>query len=140
MIHLKAILLPIKKEYVDLILDGKKKFEFRKRLCKEDISKIIIYETAPTKLVVGEVQVEEKLILPKDELWRLTQRYAGVEKQFYDQYFEKQGNACAYKLGKAVRYETPIELISFGVNGVLQSFAYVDGKSTRELHGREQTT
>lgn len=128
MIHLRAILLPIKKEYVDLILDGKKKFEFRKRLCKEDISKIIIYETAPTKLVVGEVQVEEKLILPKDELWRLTQNYAGVEKQFYDQYFEKQRNACAYKLGKAVRYEVPIELISFGVNGVLQSFAYVDEK------------
>ena len=126
--YLKAIILPIKKEYVDLILDGKKKFEFRKRLCKEEISKIIIYETAPTKLVVGEVRVEEKLILPKGELWRLTQHYAGVEKQFYDQYFEKQGNACAYKLGKAVRYKVPLELISFGVNGVLQSFAYVDEK------------
>lgn len=135
---MKAILLPIQKKYVDLILDGKKKYEFRKKLCKEEISKIIIYETAPTKLVVGEVQVEEKLILPKDKLWSLTHGCAGVEKKFYDQYFEKQGNACAYKLGKAVRYAIPIDLISFGVNGVLQSFVYVDGKNTRELHDREQ--
>lgn len=122
---MKAILLPIKREYVNLIFNGEKKFEFRKRLCKEDISKIVIYETAPTKLVVGEVQVEEKLILPKNELWNLARCHAGVEKQFYDQYFEKELIACAYKLGNSVRYEKPVELNSFGVNGVLQSFAYI---------------
>lgn len=129
---MKAILLPIREEYVNLIFNGKKKFEFRKRLCREDISKIVIYETAPTKLVVGEVQVEEKLILPKNELWNLARRYAGVEKQFYDQYFAKETIACAYKLGNSVRYEKPVELNSFGVNGVLQSFAYVDERKTRE--------
>ena len=91
---MKAILLPIKREYVNLIFNGEKKFEFRKRLCKEDISKIVIYETAPTKLVVGEVQVEEKLILPKNELWNLARCHAGVEKQFYDQYFEKELIGC----------------------------------------------
>lgn len=50
---MKSILLPIKPVFVERILSGEKWYEFRKRL-PLDIERVVIYETAPTKKVVGE--------------------------------------------------------------------------------------
>ena len=38
-----SIILPIKPIYSDMILVGKKKYEYRKKLCRKDIEKIYIY-------------------------------------------------------------------------------------------------
>ncbi len=123
---MKAILLPIKKEYVGLILEGKKKFEYRKRLCKQDISRIIIYETAPTKLVVGEAIVEEMIVSSKDELWERTKQFSGTSKEFYDWYFKGRAKACAYRLSNPIRYDYPRALETYGIRGTVQSFVYVE--------------
>lgn len=40
---MKALLLSIKPEYVEKILQGEKKFEYRKRLAKEDVSYIYTF-------------------------------------------------------------------------------------------------
>lgn len=45
----RNILLSINPEHVENIINGTKKFEYRKILAKGEISKIIIYETRPTK-------------------------------------------------------------------------------------------
>ena len=50
---MKALLLSIKPEYVEKILQGEKKFEYRKRLAKEDVSYIYVYSTAPSMKVVS---------------------------------------------------------------------------------------
>lgn len=50
---MKSILLPIKPVFVERILSGEKWYEFRKRL-PLGIERVVIYETAPTKKVVGE--------------------------------------------------------------------------------------
>ena len=44
---MSTILLSIKPEYVNKIIAGTKKYEFRKHLAQGDIQKIIIYSTAP---------------------------------------------------------------------------------------------
>ena len=44
-----SILLSINPEYAEKIMDGSKKFEFRKRKCKRRVDKIIIYSTSPVK-------------------------------------------------------------------------------------------
>ena len=43
------LLMSINPEHVANILAGKKKFEFRKTKCKEQIDSIVIYSTAPRK-------------------------------------------------------------------------------------------
>lgn len=119
------IILPIKPVFAKKILSGEKKYEYRKRLCKMEINKIYIYATTPVKMIVGEVEVVNKMSMDKEKLWLETQKYAGITKEFYDQYFEYQDCACAYRIGKAKQYRFPVPLNSVGIKSVPQSFIYV---------------
>ena len=53
------LLMSINPEHVENILAGKKKYEFRKKKCKEQIDSIVIYSTAPVMKVVAEVEVKD---------------------------------------------------------------------------------
>lgn len=125
------IVLPIKPIYADKILKGEKKYEFRKRLCKKDIEKIYIYATAPVKMIVGEARIVGKHNMNKEQLWIRAGNQAGIDKDFYDSYFEKQGFACAYEIGDAKRYDKPITLKSVGIDYVPQSYIYVGELNTK---------
>lgn len=121
----KSIIISINPEHVENIINGTKKYEYRTRAAKQDINKILIYETVPVKKIVAEAKIEEVLILPKEELWLKTKYESGITKEFYDKYFDGREVACAYKLGKITVYRKPKELIDFGLNYAPQSYAYV---------------
>ena len=123
---MKSIILPIKPKYVKLILEEKKKYEFRKRPCKSFVKKIYIYETAPTKLVVGEAIVEEILQGTPSEIWNKCNEYGGIEQKDYDKYFANCEKAIAYKISEVKKYGEPKKLIDYGVNYFPQSFVYVE--------------
>ena len=123
----KNIILSIRPIFAEKILSGEKKYEYRKRLCAKKVSKIYIYETAPVKKIIGEVEVIKKLKMEKEKLWKQTQKFSGISKEFYGKYFEKQEYACAYELGESKKYSDPVTLESIGVNYIPQSFAYYDG-------------
>ena len=53
---MKAILLSIKPEYVDRILAGTKKYEYRKRLARSNSSVLLVYSTSPVMKVVAKVE------------------------------------------------------------------------------------
>ena len=59
------MLLSINPEHVENILNGTKQYEFRKVRCKSDVDQIIIYATAPQKIVVAKAEVEEIIELEK---------------------------------------------------------------------------
>ncbi len=119
------IILPIKPVFADKILSGEKKYEYRKKLCQKEIKKIYIYSAAPVKMIIGEVEVVNKISMDKENLWRETQRYAGITKKLYDQYFEYQDYACAYEIGEVKQYRVPVALKSIGIGYAPQSFMYV---------------
>ena len=121
----KDIILPIKQEYAEKILKNEKKYEFRKRLCMDNVNKLYIYVTSPVKKIVGEVEILEKIIMDRQALWDLTKEQAGINKEYYEEYFKKNVRACAYKLGQAIRYEKEIELKDIGVRCVPQAFQYI---------------
>ena len=54
---MKAILLSIKPEYVDRILAGTKKYEYRKRLARSNSSVLLVYSTSPVMKVVAKVEI-----------------------------------------------------------------------------------
>lgn len=121
---MRAILLSIKPEFVEKILSGEKKYEYRKKLCKESVEKIYIYATAPIKMVVGEAVITGKKRLNKDKLWEETQTQSGITKEFYDKYFLNCEEGSAYCLGQVTKYEKGKSLQEFGVKAAPQSFAY----------------
>ena len=121
-----SILLSINPNHVENILSGKKKYEFRKKACKRHVDKIIIYSTTPVMKVVGEAQVEDVLIKSPSEIWEITNKQSGIDKSFFDEYFENREEAVAYKLANVVKYKIPRDLKEYGVNAAPQSFQYID--------------
>ena len=121
----KKILISINPEHVQNIINGTKKYEYRKIAAKQDISSIIIYETTPIKRIVAEAEIAEVLMLPPEELWKVTKDASGISKNFFDAYFKDRQIAYAYKLGEIKVFETPKTLLDYGVKAAPQSFVYI---------------
>lgn len=121
-----AILLSINPQYVERIMCGKKKFEFRKNVCKRNVDKIVIYSTSPVMKVVGEAEVEEVLVDEPQKIWNVTEEYSGVEREFFDEYYEGREQAVAYKLKSVVEYDKPKMLNEYGIKSAPQSFCYLN--------------
>jgi predicted transcriptional regulator len=64
-----TILLSIKPEYTNRILEGSKKFEFRRSIAKRKVDRILIYSTAPEMKVVAMVEVLDILKDSPKKLW-----------------------------------------------------------------------
>jgi Uncharacterized conserved protein len=119
------ILISIKPEFVESIMNGEKDFEFRKVECKRVVDKIIIYSTSPVMKVVGEADVEEVLVNSPEEIWEITEKKAGISKNFFDEYYKDKTKAVAYKLNNIKKYDEPLALERFGLSAAPQSFAYI---------------
>lgn len=126
---MKALLLSIKPEYVARILKGTKKFEYRKRLAKEEIDVIYIYSTAPERKVVASVEVIDKLSASPTALWESTKELAGISRKKYREYFSGCKIAHAYRLGAVQIFNIAKELSDFGLKVAPQSFVYIDAES-----------
>lgn len=119
------ILLSINQEHVENILNGSKQYEFRTRVAKRTVDKLVIYCTSPIQRVVAEVEVIDVVTGRPDEVWAETKKLSGINEQFYNNYFNGRDNAFAYKLGKVTKYDIPLELKSLGVKSAPQSFMYL---------------
>lgn len=122
-----SILLSIKPEYAEQIFKGSKRYEYRRRLPKESVSKIVVYATHPIMKVVGEIEVAEVITGSPTSIWERTKNEAGISRAKYRIYFRGCTVAYAYKLSNAVTYESPKELLDIGVQHPPQSFVYLEG-------------
>ena len=119
------ILLSINPEHIEKIFEGKKEYEYRKIKCRRKVDKIIIYATFPVMKVVGEADVKEVLVASPKEIWDKTKKKAGINKEFFDEYYDNRVFAVAYQLINIVKYEYPKELLDYGIKTAPQSFVYV---------------
>ena len=122
---MSRMLLSIKPKYVDEIIAGKKRYEFRKFHCREGIDTIIIYATAPIKKVVAEGSLLDIVEGDVETVWKQTRLAGGITHKDYREYYKKRDTATAYHLGVVIQYDDPLDLSDFGLHYVPQSFAYV---------------
>ena len=120
-----TIMMSIKPEYVKKIFSGIKKYEYRKKKCKQKIDKIIVYSSSPVQKVVGELLIEDVLYNKKEIIWNETNIYGGINKDKFDKYFEKNDYAVAYKIKKFIIYDKPKKLKDYNINTAPQSYAYI---------------
>ena len=123
---MKAILLSIKPEYVDRILAGTKKYEYRKRLARSNSSVLLIYSTYPIMKVVAKVEILGTICAAPSTLLEQTKSNAGISRKKYREYFHGCKIACAYELGKVEIFDPPRDLSDYNVIFAPQSFLYVD--------------
>ena len=121
-----VILLSINPNHVENILNGTKRYEFRKKVCKRHVDKILIYSTTPIMKVVGEAEVDEVLVDNPEAIWKKTKTKSGIDKKFFDQYYKNRDQAVAYKIRNVIKYRQPKELKEYGVSSAPQSFRYIE--------------
>lgn len=121
------VLLSIKPEYAEKILDGRKKFEFRKTLPKaEGVTTVVIYATMPVGKIIGEFEVDSCISQHPKDLWAMTHEFSGITKSFFNSYFKGRATAHAFKVKSAKRYDYPLSLTDLiGTSAAPQSFRYL---------------
>ncbi|AFH95909.1 ASCH domain-containing protein [Providencia stuartii] len=122
------VLLSIKPEFAELILSGEKKFEFRKVLFKnQDVKVVVIYASHPVGRIIGEFEIDEIISSSPIDVWKKTEKFAGISKTFFEKYFHEKVTAFAIKVKNPKRYKDPM-LISDLLPGTKmppQSFRYI---------------
>ncbi|MFB7637687.1 ASCH domain-containing protein [Peribacillus butanolivorans] len=124
------VLLSIKPEYVQEIINGNKKFEYRKRIFKESVESVVIYSTMPVGKIVGEFKIEKILNDSPTELWNKTCDYSGISKASFHDYFSGRSNGFAIKIKEFIEYENPIDPKVTNNNFIApQSYKYLRNES-----------
>jgi predicted transcriptional regulator len=110
------------------ILNGNKKYEFRKRIFKDrSKNSIFIYASSPMKKIVAHFQLGNIVEGHPDHLWEQFWDVSGIgEKEFF-QYFAGRETGFAIQIEELMQYQKPIDPKTVFENFVPpQSFCYVD--------------
>lgn len=102
------VLLSIKPEFAEKIFDGSKQFEFRRTIFKEAVKTVLVYASSPTRLVIGEFEVEKILSDTPEKLWQQTREFAGIDEHYFYRYFADKAIGHAIKIKKTRKYRKPL--------------------------------
>lgn len=124
------VILSIKPEFVEEIISGKKKYEYRKSIFKRnDISSVVVYATKPYGKVVGEFEIGNILIDEPKNIWEQTKEFSGITKSYFNSYFKGSKKGFAIQIKDFKKYDNPLDLYDFdkGLKVPPQSFCYTTG-------------
>ncbi|NKQ39274.1 MAG: hypothetical protein HF967_07405 [Methanosarcinales archaeon] len=121
------ILLSIKPKYANQIIEGNKKYEFRKSIFKNrDLDMVYIYSSSPIKKIVGAFSIKKIIEKHPIQLWSECKNFSGIEKKDFFDYFKGKENGFAIEIGK-VEVFNPIDPKEVILNFIPpQSFCYTD--------------
>ena len=123
------VLLSIKPKYVRSIIEGGKRYEFRKTIFKNrGIDRIYIYSSSPVKKIVGTFEVGGILEDHPRELWNNVKEYAGINDRDFFSYFEGKSRAFAIEIQNLQEFDEPINPYET-IPGFVppQSYCYMEG-------------
>src|SRR5688572_18494731 len=112
-----SIILSIRPTYAHAILNGIKKYEYRRKVFQHrSIKTAYMYASSPVCKIVGEFSIKTIVQTDPSSLWVKTKKWAGVDKVFFDEYFRGYEVAYALQIGEVTIYEQPPSLSSkFGI-------------------------
>jgi predicted transcriptional regulator len=125
------VLLSIKPKYVEEIIKGDKKYEFRKSIfrCSEDVNMIYIYSSSPVKKIVGMFTIETIVEDHPKKLWKNFSKFSGIGKDEFFDYFGTSKKGFAIEIGNLEAFANPIDPFQkFPDFNPPQSFYYLDEK------------
>lgn len=106
------VLLSVKPQYANLIVDGVKPVELRRKFPTNlpEGTRCLIYSSSPIQKIIGECKIEsvKKLSLP--QLWKQTAVNAMISWDDFSSYFSGLEYGYAVKVYASVRYDKPKEI------------------------------
>ena len=124
---MRKLLLSIKPKYVDAILAGTKRVEYRTRIRKDpEVTTALIYRSGDLKKIVAEFTIGGIIEGTPEQVWEQSKEFGGIEKQDYFRYFANRNKAYAYQICNLVIYPEPIPLVKLGIEKAPMSFMYIE--------------
>ena len=120
-------LMSIQPEFVERIMAGEKRVEFRKTSFSAPISHVIIYSTQPVRKITGFFEVGNLDMADPQELWERYERTSGISQAAFDAYYSNCESGVAIEIGHVFKLAEPLPLST--VSHLLQppqSFRYVE--------------
>lgn len=128
----ETIILSIHPSHIEKILSGEKQYEYRKRI-PTHIQHIVVYATAPIKMIVALIEVDTVIRGTPESIWGKTKKHAGVSKDFFMQYFADHEDSYAIKFKTVLKLKKPKNLMCLKSNiNPQQSYTYLE-YTTNEL-------
>ncbi len=127
----RTLLISIHPRFVDLILNGEKRIEFRRSWAKEPVDRIVIYATAPVMRIMAVASIAEVHRESVTGLWELAKEHGGgLTRQELRGYLRGKPQGYGIRLGKVTRLQNPKKPMSmFSTCHIPQSFRYLtDGE------------
>jgi predicted transcriptional regulator len=135
-----VVLLSIKPEYAELILNGEKTVEFRKTMFSQEPTAVVFYATSPVKKVIGYSKIAFIEESSPASLWRRHRQNGGIEYDTFKDYYASNGKGIAIGLADVTTLRTPRELPSLSnCKAPPQSFIYISPKAFSALKTGDRT-
>jgi predicted transcriptional regulator len=123
--------LSVKPNFAEAIIRGKKRYEFRRSIFTRPVDVVLVYATVPVKRIVAEFDVCSVISEKLPILWSRTQKYAGIDSEYFWEYFAGKDFGHAIKIGNVRPYKIPFcPVKEFGIRPP-QSFIYLEAISGR---------
>src|SRR3989442_1204917 len=100
-------LLSIRPRFASAIINGEKRYEFRRTKFRKPVEVVLVYATVPIQRVLAEFDVKTVLSGKPERLWRRTQRFAGIERKSFFDYFRGADVGYAIEIGEVRKYRNP---------------------------------
>lgn len=123
----RTLLISIHPKFVDLILKGEKRIEFRRSWAKDPVDRMVIYATAPIMRIVAIASISEVVQESKTALWELAKTHGGgLSRQELRTYFKGKQKGYGICLKYVQRFKrSPRPLSLFDSFQIPQSFRYL---------------
>ncbi len=139
-----AALISIHPNYVEKILSGEKRLEFRRRWAATQVDYLVIYATSPVQQIMSVAQVGQVFRGSKSRLWELAQsKGGGISRRKLFEYMEGKNEGVALELSNILKIPDGINPHTFFGKDFRppQSFRYLTpfefAKLTKQLEGKK---
>jgi predicted transcriptional regulator len=122
------VILSIKPKYVEAIMRGEKKFEFRKNIFKgKKIDYIYIYASSPIKRIVGYFRMHKVIEDQPENLWNRFKDVSGINNDEFFKYFADSRKGFAIEIADLEKFKNPVDP-KRAIPGFIppQSFCYLE--------------
>ena len=117
------LIISIKPEFVENIISGEKKYEFRRRIYRKEVNRIYIYQTLPNPGIVGYFTPSRIIKDTPENLWNNLKDVSGTSEEFFKSYFHDKTEGYAIEISDLVVFENPITDADIKAP---QSYKYID--------------
>jgi len=102
-------ILSIKPKYANAILEGDKRYEFRKASFRRDVREVFVYATKPIGKIVCKFYVGEIIEDKPEKLWENYRDLSGLTEEEFFTYFSGMRKGVAIEIEGVERFKEPID-------------------------------